>query len=334
MKKDAKIFVAGHKGFVGSSIFRKLEKEGFTRIITRTRQELDLLNQDAVGNFFEQEQPEYVFLAAAKAGGIWANDSYPPHFIYENLGIQTNVIHQSYLSKVRRLLFLGSACIYPRDCPQPIKEEYMLTGPLEPTNDAYSVAKIAGLKMCQAYNRQYGTQFLSVMPINLYGPNDNFDLETSHVIPALIRKFYQAQRDHLPTVPVWGTGKPRREFLYVDDLAEACVFLLSLSDEQYGQLLQDDPPALINIGYGKDMSIRELAELISRIVGYEGVITWDSSRPDGTPQKLLDVTKLGKLGWNAKFGLQEGLGRTFDYFKENVYASPNINMKQHVVAKK
>lgn len=307
MNKDSKIYVAGHKGLVGSAIMRKLQQEGYTNIITRTHKELDLTNQAQTQEFFEKEKPEYVFLAAAKVGGIHANNTYPADFAYINTMIESNVIKASYDYDVKKLLFLGSSCIYPKLCPQPIKEEYLLTGPLEKTNEAYAIAKIAGLKMCQYFNRQYGTNYISVMPTNLYGPNDNFDLETSHVLPALIRKFHEAKINNKPYVEVWGTGTPRREFLHVDDLADAVIYLMNNYDE-------NEP---LNIGTGKDITIKELAELIKEIVGYEGEIKFDTTKPDGTPRKLLDVSRLHATGWKHKIELREGIQSTYEWFKEN-----------------
>jgi GDP-L-fucose synthase len=344
MKKTAKIYVAGHRGLVGSALVRKLRTAGYTNIITQTHGLLDLTRQDRVETFFKEEKPAYVFLAAAKVGGIWGNNIYPAQFIYENIAIQTNIIHASYLHRVKKLLFLGSSCIYPKLCPQPIKEEFLLSGYLESTNEPYAVAKIAGIKMCQSYNRQYKTRYISVMPNNLYGPNDNFNLETSHVLPALIRKFHLAklaaagdwqgvQKDEAahgaipddvkismglnpvtnqpvkpsvnqPQVMLWGTGSPRREFLHVDDLADACLFLMNHYDES----------ELINIGWGKDQTIRELAETISNIVGYEGSIKWDSTKPDGTPRKLLDVSRLTEKGWQAKINLAEGIREVYRWY--------------------
>lgn len=307
MKKDSKIYVAGHRGLVGSAIMRKLQQEGYTNIITRTHKELDLTNQAQTQEFFEKEKPEYVFLAAAKVGGIHANNTYPADFAYINIMIESNVIKASYNYGVKKLLFLGSSCIYPKLCSQPIKEEYLLTGPLEKTNEAYAIAKIAGLKMCQYFNRQYGTNYISVMPTNLYGPNDNFYLETSHVLPALIRKFHEAKIDNKPYVEVWGTGTPRREFLHVDDLADAVVYLMNNYDE-------NEP---LNIGTGKDITIKELAELIKEIVGYEGEIKFDTTKPDGTPRKLLDVLRLHATGWKHKIELREGIQSTYEWFKGN-----------------
>ncbi len=307
MNQKEKIYIAGHRGLVGSALLRHLDKLGFRQVLTRTKAELDLTDSVAVAQFFKAEKPDYVFLAAAKVGGIMANKQYPADFIYENLQIQNNIIHQSYLSGVKKLLFLGSSCIYPKLAPQPIKEEYLLTGPLEETNDAYAIAKIAGIKMCQSYRKQHNCDFISVMPTNLYGPNDNFDLETSHVLPALIRRFHEAKQNHLNQVTLWGTGTPRREFIHVDDLARACLFLM----ENYS----DSTP--MNIGTGEDISILELAKMTSAIVGYEGQIVFDSNKPDGTPRKLLDVTKLSNLGFKAEIGLEDGIRMTYEWFKNN-----------------
>jgi GDP-L-fucose synthase len=301
MDKNAKIYVAGHRGLVGSAIVRKLQKEGFTNLLLRTSSELDLRNQQASQQFFEREKPEFVILAAAKVGGINANNVYPANFIYDNLCIQNNVIHYSFLNGVKKLLFLGSSCIYPKNAPQPIKEEYLLSGYLEPTNDAYAIAKIAGIKMCQSYHKQYGCNFISAMPTNLYGPGDNYDLKSSHVLPALLRKFHEARINGESEVVVWGTGKPRREFLHADDLAAACYFLM----ENYND------PDIINIGVGKDISIGEMAQMIKKIAGYEGKIVFDTSMPDGTFQKLLDVSKINSLGWHAAIGLESGLTQTY-----------------------
>jgi len=307
MEKNAKIYVAGHRGLVGSAIVRNLESKGYTDIIVRTREELNLLDTKQVADFFSQEKPEYVFLAGAKVGGIKANEDYPADFIYQNLQIQNNIIHNAYKNNVKKLLFLGSSCIYPRDCTQPIKEEYLLTGPLEKTNEAYAIAKIAGIKMCQSYNKQYGTRFISVMPTNLYGPNDNFNLTSSHVLPALLRKFHDAKIHNEKEVVMWGTGSPMREFLYVDDLADACVHLMQnyVGDE------------IVNIGTGEDVAIRELAEIIKKIVGFQGEIVNDTTKPDGTPRKLLDVSKLHNLGWKHKTKLDEGIQTTYDWFLKN-----------------
>ena len=321
MEKDARIYVAGHRGLVGSALMRRLKVEGYTNLITRTHAELDLTDQSAVKAFFEVERPEYVFLAAAKVGGIHANATYPAEFIHQNLAIQTNVIHESWRTGVERLLFLGSSCIYPRDCPQPIKEEYLLTGPLEPTNRPYAVAKIAGIEMCSAYNRQYGTKFLAVMPTNLYGPGDNYDPETSHVIPALIRRFHEAKIRGYDEVVVWGTGAPRREFLYSEDLADACLFLTNLPNEPFTTLTAqhriDGMPPLVNIGRGEEITIRELAELTCKTVGYTGSLAFDTRRPDGTPRKLLDTARLDTIGWHAKTALKPGLKVTYRSFLEN-----------------
>jgi GDP-L-fucose synthase len=315
LKPDTRIFVAGHRGLVGSAIVRRLEAEGCENLILQTRGELDLLDPSAVRYFFERERPEIIVLAAAKVGGILANSLYPGDFIYENLMIQSNIIHLSQKFGVKRLLFLGSSCIYPKLAPQPMKEEYLLTGTLEPTNDAYAVAKIAGIKMCESYNRQFGTNFLSVMPTNLFGPGDNFDLDNSHVLPALIRKFHEAKESGAASVTVWGTGSPRREFLYVDDMADGCVHLLGLDDEQFKELVVRLEPCLINIGMGKDITIKELAELVKEIVGFDGEIVFDTGKPDGTPQKLLDTSRMDELGWKAKVSLREGIGRTYQFYK-------------------
>jgi len=298
--------VAGHTGLVGSAVVRKLKEQGYRHIITRTSQECDLTNQALTNRLFELEKPEFVFLAAAKVGGIQANHTYPADFIYINLAIETNVIKAAHDHKVKKLLFLGSSCIYPKECPQPIKEEYLLTGPLEPTNEAYAIAKIAGLKMCQFFRKQYGDNFISAMPTNLYGPNDNYDLETSHVLPALIRKFHEAKISNAPHVELWGTGTPRREFLYVDDLADALIFLMkNYEDDEH-----------INVGTGEDISILELAEMIKEIVDFQGEITFDRSKPDGTMRKLLDVSKIGGLGWIKRITLQEGINECYrDYYR-------------------
>jgi GDP-L-fucose synthase len=307
MNYDSKIYIAGHRGMAGSAIKRNLEARGYHNLITRTRSELDLTNQQAVNNFFEKEKPEYVFLAAAKVGGILANSTYPAMFIYENLMIEANVIHAAHTTGVKKLLFLGSSCIYPGLAPQPLKEEYLLTGELEVTNEAYAVAKIAGIRMCKHYNQQYGTNFISVMPTNLYGPNDNYDLETSHVMAALIRKFHEANLNRAPQVVVWGTGVPRREFLYVDEMADACVYLMENYNAQ-------DIGEFVNIGLGEDVTIKELAELIRAIVGYSGKIVYDTTKPDGTPQKLLDVSRLRELGWNARISLRDGIKQAYEWY--------------------
>jgi GDP-L-fucose synthase len=308
MKKDSRIYIAGHRGLVGSAILRKLQADGYTNIITRSREELDLLDGLKVADFFKQEKPEYVFAAAAKVGGILANDTYPAEFIYENLVIQNNLIHNSYLNGVVKFLFLGSSCVYPRLSPQPIKEEYLLTGELESTNKAYAVAKIAGIVQCQSYNREYGTNFIAVMPTNVYGMNDNFDLKTSHVLPALIRKFHDAKVSKSDSVVLWGTGTPRREFLHIDDLADACVFIMN----------KENAPDLLNIGTGVDLTIKEVAEMIKNISGFEGEIVWDSTKPDGTPRKLLDVGLLHDFGWHHNIELEDGLKKFYEYFKSTV----------------
>jgi GDP-L-fucose synthase len=302
LEKNSKIFVAGHRGMVGSAIYRKLQKEGYTNIITKTSSELDLRNQQAVADFFASEKPDYVFLAAAKVGGIVANNTYRADFLYENLAIQNNVIHQSYLNGVTKLMFLGSSCIYPKMAPQPLKEEYLLTGLLEPTNEPYAIAKIAGIKMCDAYRDQYGCNFISVMPTNLYGLNDNYHPENSHVLPALIRKFDEAKTNGSKEVVIWGTGSPMREFLYADDLADACYYLM----ENYNE------PNLINIGTGEDLTIKDLALAVKKTVGFEGELVFDTSKPDGTPRKLMDVSKLHSLGWKHQIELEEGLKLAYE----------------------
>ena len=316
LTEKTKIYVAGHRGLVGAAIVRRLQSQGCQNLVLQTHKMLDLTDQSAVRLFFESERPEIVVLAAAKVGGILANSLYPGEFIYQNLMIQSNIIHWSQKFGVKRLLFLGSSCIYPKLAAQPLKEEYLLTGPLEPTNDAYAVAKIAGIKMCESYNRQFGTKYLSVMPTNLYGPGDNFDLQNSHVLPALIRKFHEAKMAGSPNVTVWGTGSPRREFLYVDDMADGCVHLLSLDDEKYTELVTDLKPCLINIGMGKDITIRELAELVREVVAFEGEIIFDTSKPDGTPQKLLEISRMDELGWKAKISLRQGIERTYSWYKK------------------
>ncbi|AFK05412.1 NAD-dependent epimerase/dehydratase [Emticicia oligotrophica DSM 17448] len=307
MNKSSKIYIAGHKGMVGSAILRKLEKKGFNNFILKTSKELDLRNQAAVQAFFEQERPDYVFLAAAKVGGIVANNTYRADFIYENMAIQNNVIHASYLNGVKKLMFLGSSCIYPKLAPQPLKEEYLLTGLLEPTNEPYAIAKIAGIKMCEAYGSQYGCDFISVMPTNLYGPNDNYDLQNSHVLPALIRKFHEAKENSKAEVVLWGSGSPLREFLHADDMADACVFLM----ENYSG------SEFLNIGTGHDISIKDLAELVKKTVGFVGEIVWDHTKPDGTPRKLMDVSKLKSLGWAYKIDLEEGISLAYADFLKN-----------------
>ncbi len=312
MERASKIFVAGHRGLVGSALCRQLERQGYRNLLLKPRAELDLMDPTAVQRFFEESRPEYVFLAAAKVGGILANDRYPADFLRENLKIQTNVVDSAYRSGVTRLLFLGSTCIYPKLCPQPIREEYLLTGPLEPTNRAYALAKIAGIEMCWSYNRQYGTQYIAAMPTNLYGPGDNFDPETSHMLPALIRKATEAKLAGAPAITVWGTGTPRRELLYSEDLAEACVYLMNLADPEFRTLLRSDEPPLINIGTGEDLSIREIAELVCRVVGFDGELRFDPARPDGTPRKLCDVSRIHALGWRAKTSLEDGIRRTLE----------------------
>ncbi len=307
MEKNAKIYVAGHRGLVGSALVRNLTAAGHSNIITRTRSELNLLDTAAVNEFFAIEKPDYVFLAAAKVGGIMANKTYPADFIYENLTVQNNIIHAAHEYKVTKLLFLGSSCIYPKLAPQPIKEEYLLSGPLEPTNDAYAIAKIAGIMLCQSYRRQYGSNFISVMPTNLYGENDNFDLETSHVLPALIRRFHEAKITNSPSITLWGSGTPMREFLHVDDLATACVHLMHTYNEG----------DIVNIGTGTDVTIKELAETIASVVGYQGILEWDTSKPDGTPRKLLDVSKLHSLGFNHSIELPAGIARTYQWYLQN-----------------
>lgn len=354
MQKDARIYVAGHRGMVGSAILRRLNAEGYHNTLTRTHKQVDLTEQGKVRRFFQRETIDYVILAAAKVGGIHANNTYPAEFIYQNIMIETNVIHEAHRAGVEHLLFLGSSCIYPRNCPQPMKEEYLLTGRLEPTNEPYAIAKITGIKLCEAYNRQHGRKYVSVMPTNLYGPNDNYDLETSHALPALIRKFHlgklaeqgdwqEIKRDearygpipkdikaalgipsvtshipaHEPKVVLWGTGSALREFLHVDDMADACLFLMNFSESQYLSLVSPDSSLpLINIGCGKDQTIRELATQVAEIIGYKGAIMWDKTKPDGTPRKLLDVTNLANLGWKSRISLNEGIERTYrDYVK-------------------
>src|SRR6267143_647363 len=313
MDSNARIYVAGHRGLAGSALARRLKAGGYRDIVTRTHAELDLTDTAAVKAFFGSEKPEYVFLAAAKVGGILANRDHPAEFIQSNLAIQTNVIHEAWRAGVGRLIFLGSSCIYPRDCPQPMKEEYLLTGPLEPTNRAYALAKIAGIEMCAAYSRQHGAQFLSVMPTNLYGPGDNYDLQSSHVLPALIRKAHDAKARGDDALIVWGTGTPRREFLFSDDMADACVAILKLPDASFNAALQAQPP-LINIGCGVDLTIRELAELVARVVGFNGALRFDASKPDGTPRKLLDVSRLGRLGWAPKVSMEQGIALSYREF--------------------
>jgi GDP-L-fucose synthase len=310
MKADARIFIAGHRGLVGSALVRALKRRGFENLVSRTHAELDLEDGSAVRRFFAEEKPDYVIVAAARVGGIYANETYPADFIRSNILIQTNVIDSAYRAGVQRLQFLGSSCIYPKMSPQPIKEEYLLTGALEPTNEAYAIAKIAGVEMCRAYNRQYGTRFLSVQPTNIYGPGDNFDLKTSHVLPALVRKFHEAKVAGAPSVIVWGSGTPRREFLHVDDLAEACVFLMN----------RDDAPELLNVGAGKDIAITELAELVRDVTGYEGKIEYDRSKPDGTQRKLLDVSRMTALGWSPRISLRDGIASFYASYVETQLA--------------
>ncbi len=315
MDKGAAIYIAGHRGLVGSAIVRELERQGYSNIVTRDSKEVDLRDADAVKTFFAEAKPQFVVLAAAKVGGILANNTYPADFIRDNLLIQNDVIEAAYQSKVERLLFLGSSCIYPKLAPQPMPESCLLTGPLEPTNRPYALAKIAGIEMCWSYNRQYGTRYLAAMPTNLYGPNDNFDLNNSHVLPALIRKTAEAMQANAPEVTVWGTGTPRRELLYSDDLAQACVALLNLPEDVYGTLLRDDEPPLINMGTGEDVTIRELAETVSRVLGYKGSLVFDASKPDGTPRKLMDVSKLHGLGWRHTTSLEDGIRKTWEHVK-------------------
>ena len=308
MKTNDKIYIAGHNGMVGSAIYRKLREQGYNNIITRSSSELDLRNQQSVAEFFEQEKPDYVFLAAAKVGGILANNTYRAEFIYDNIMIESNIIHQAYQNDVTKLLFLGSSCIYPKHAPQPMNEDHLLSGYLEPTNEPYAIAKIAGIKLCENYMDQYGCNFISAMPTNLYGPNDNYDLQNSHVLPALIRKFHEAKEAGKPEVEIWGTGKPMREFLHVDDMAEACLFLM----QNY------DGKQFVNIGTGKDITIRELAETIMETVGYQGNLTFNTDKPDGTPRKLMDVSKIHNLGWQHKIDLKEGIEKTYQDFLNNV----------------
>jgi GDP-L-fucose synthase len=355
MEKNAKIFIAGHSGLVGSALLRRLEAEGCSNLVVRKHSDLDLTRQTDVEAFFRAEMPEYVFLAAAKVGGIMANYTYPAEFIYTNLGIQSNIIHAAWKTGVKRLLFLGSSCIYPKECPQPMKEDYLLSGPLEPTNEPYAIAKIAGIKMCQSYNRQYGTQYLCVMPTNLYGPNDNFDLETSHVLPALIRKFHLAKLaeqgdwegikkdeqkygaipdeikqsiglktspSNLKTtnsrpisfVPLWGSGNPKREFIHVDDLADACILLTQMNKKTFDLFFDDTHTPLINIGCGEDQTVKEIAAIVAEVVGYAGDVRWDKDKPDGTLQKLLDISKIKKLGWQPKIALKDGIRNVYEWY--------------------
>jgi len=312
MKSDSRIYIAGHRGLVGSAIRRSLDEQGFTNILVRTHHELDLLDRAAVERFFATEKPEFVFLAAAKVGGILANNTYPADFIRDNLIIQTNVIEASRIHEVKRLLFLGSSCIYPKHAPQPMPENCLLTGPLEPTNRPYALAKIAGIEMCWSYNRQYGTQYLAAMPTNLYGPGDNFDLANSHVLPALIRKTAEAKAAGKKELTVWGTGAPRRELMYSDDLAKGCTFLMNLDDARFQSLLVEEEPPLINIGTGEDVTIRELAEIVTRVIEFDGELVFDTTKPDGTPRKLMDVTRLHALGWHHTTGLEQGIRLTWE----------------------
>ena len=315
-EKKAKIYVAGHRGLVGSAVVRELKRRGYMNLLLRTHAELDLTDKAAVNRYFEQERPEYVVLAAARVGGIFANNTYPADFIRDNLDIQNSVIEASYRNGVERLLFLGSSCIYPKLCPQPIREEYLLTGPLESTNRPYALAKIAGIEMCWSYNRQYGTRYLAAMPTNLYGPDDNFDLITSHVLPALLRKAHTAKAQGERTLTVWGTGTPRREFLHSDDAAGACVFLLELETARFDALLREDAAPLVNIGTGEDLTIRELAEMVARVVGFGGELVFDATKPDGTPRKLLDVERMHRLRWRHSIELEDGLRRTYAAVRE------------------
>jgi len=318
MNKEAKIYIAGHRGLVGSALVRRLQAKGYSNLVMRTHAELDMTDQKAVRGFFASEKPEYVLLAAAKVGGIHANNTYPAEFIHQNLAIQTNVIHEAWRNNVQRLLFLGSSCIYPKDCPQPIKEEYLLTGPLEPTNRPYALAKIAGIEMCHAYNRQYGTRYMAAMPTNLYGPNDNYDLNNSHVLPALIRKMHEAKQRGDKEVVVWGTGTPRREFLYSEDMADACIFLLEQGEDKFASLFNDEQPPLVNIGCGEDLTIRELAEQVAAVVGFKGKLTFDTSKPDGTMRKVMDVSRINALGWKREMQLQDGIALSYQDMQQYV----------------
>ena len=314
METTARIYVAGHRGLAGSAIVRRLQRHGYRNLVLRTHAELDLRDQAAVREFFRNERPDYAFLAAAKVGGIVANNSYPAEFIHDNLAIQTNVLHEARQSGVKRLLFLGSSCIYPRDCPQPIKEEYLLTGPLESTNRPYALAKIAGVEMCWSYNRQYGSKFIAAMPTNLYGPGDNYDLNNSHVLPALIRKMHDAMKSGSEEVVIWGTGSPLREFLYSEDMADACVHLLELPDAEFARLISDREPPLVNIGFGEDLSIAELARTVARVIGFKGKLRFDTSKPDGTPRKLLDSSRINALGWKPRTPMEEGIALAYQDF--------------------
>jgi len=315
MEPNARIYVAGHSGLAGSALTRRLKSEGYRNLLARTHAELELTDQAAVRNFFEKEKPDYVFVAAARVGGILANNDYPAEFIQSNLSVQTNVIHEAWRNGVKRLLFLGSSCIYPRECPQPIKEEYLLTGPLELTNRAYAVAKIAGVEMCRSYNRQYGTRYLAAMPTNLYGPGDNYDLGAAHVLPALLRKMHEAKVGGLARVGIWGTGTPRREFLYSDDMADACVMLMNLPDGRFDEVLHGPNEfPLINVGCGEDQTIAELARAVASVIGFRGTLEFDTSKPDGTPRKLLDISRLKRLGWSPRVGLKAGVAAAYQDF--------------------
>jgi GDP-L-fucose synthase len=321
MERSARIYVAGHTGLAGSAILRALERAGHANFLLRRHAELELTDGPAVRAFFERERPEYVFLAAAKVGGILANDTYPADFIHDNLAVQLNVLHEAWRARVKRLLFLGSSCIYPRDCPQPMKEEHLLTGPLEPTNRAYALAKISGVEMCWSYNRQHGTRFLATMPTNLYGPGDSYDLQNSHVLPALIRKIHEAKQAGAKQVTLWGSGRPRREFLYSDDLGEACAFLMRLPDAAFGRLVEPAQAPLINIGAGADQTIAELATVIAEVLGYQGEFAYDASKPDGTPRKMLDVSRMAALGWKPVIGLREGIALAYRDFQRRFAAT-------------
>lgn len=323
MNKDAKIYIAGHRGLVGSALMRRLQANGYNNLVLRTHAELELRNQAAVQAFFAQEKPEYVILAAAKVGGIHANNTYPAEFIEDNLLIQNNVIHNAWKNNVKRLLFLGSSCIYPKNAPQPMSETCLLTGPLEPTNRPYALAKIAGIEMCHAYNRQYGTRYLAAMPTNLYGPNDNYDLNNSHVLPALMRKIHEAKQRGDKEAVVWGTGTPRREFLYSEDMADACIYLLEQMEDKLNTLFNEDTPPLINIGCGEDLTIRELAELVAEVVGFKGSLTFDTSKPDGTMRKVMDVSRINALGWKRKMPLKEGIALSYKDMLKKLSTNPS-----------
>jgi GDP-L-fucose synthase len=334
MDLNARIYVAGHRGLAGSALLRRLTSEGCRNLLTRTHAELDLSDQAAVRRFFEKERPEHVFLAAARVGGILANNDYPAEFIQSNLAIQTNVLHEAWRNGVKRLLFLGSSCIYPRDCPQPIKEDYLLTGPLELTNRAYAVAKIAGVEMCRSYNRQYGARYLAAMPTNLYGPGDHYDLATAHVLPALIRKTHEAKARGLDRVVIWGTGKPRREFLHTDDMAHACAMLMGLPDDRFDEVLRGPNEfPLINIGCGEDQTIADLARTVASVVGFRGALEFDSSKPDGTPRKLLDTQRLGRFGWSPRIGLPEGIAAVYKDFLARESGAGHANKNEIFEAK-